>query len=48
MTAENRTFPLAFAQQLQRLHIPVLTKPFDVDKLVAAVAAAAKRLRTES
>lgn len=44
MTANGRTLPLAFAQQLTRLNTPVLAKPFDLDKLLAAVAEAAARV----
>jgi CheY-like chemotaxis protein len=44
MTANTRTLTLAFATLLQNLSIPVLAKPFDVDVLLDAVAAAAHRL----
>ena len=44
MTANTRTLTLAFATLLQNLSIPVLAKPFDVDVLLNAVAAAAHRL----
>jgi CheY-like chemotaxis protein len=44
MTANGRTLPLAFAQQLTRLRTPVLDKPFDLDKLLATVASAATRI----
>jgi CheY-like chemotaxis protein len=43
MTANTRTLTLAFATLLQNLSIPVLAKPFDVDVLLNAVAAAAHR-----
>jgi hypothetical protein len=44
VTATYRTLPLADFGRLTRLSIPVFDKPFDVDKLVAAVAKAADRL----
>jgi CheY-like chemotaxis protein len=44
MTAGGRTIPLAFAQHLVRLSIPVLTKPLELDQLLEEVARAAKRL----
>jgi CheY-like chemotaxis protein len=43
-TADNRTLPLAFAQQLTSLEIPVLSKPFEERKLFALVSAASSRL----
>ncbi len=47
VTARDRTLPLAIAQQLTRLHIPLIAKPFDLEELLAAVTAAAARLHTE-
>lgn len=44
ITANTRTLTLAFATLLQNLSVPVLTKPFDIDTLLDAVAAAARRL----
>ena len=44
MTANGRTLPLAFVNRLTRMQTPVLTKPFDLDKLLATVAAAADKL----
>jgi CheY-like chemotaxis protein len=48
MTAQDRTLPLAFVEQMTRLHSAVLAKPFDLDKLLDAVASAAERLHTEA
>jgi CheY-like chemotaxis protein len=45
VTASARTFTLAFANLLTSMHIPVLTKPFDVDTLLEQVARAARRLQ---
>lgn len=44
ITANTRTLTLAFATLLQNLSVPVLTKPFDIDTLLDAVATAAHRL----
>jgi CheY-like chemotaxis protein len=44
VTATYRVLPLADFRRLTRLSIPVFDKPFDVDKLVAAVATASTRL----
>jgi CheY-like chemotaxis protein len=44
MTANGRTLPLAFVKQLTRLQTPVLTKPFDLEKLLDTVAAAAEKI----
>jgi DNA-binding response OmpR family regulator len=41
LSARARTLPLAFTLRMQRLRIPVLAKPFDLDTLFAAIAAAA-------
>lgn len=43
-TADNRTLPLAFVQQLTDLQIPVLPKPFEVRRLFDLVATSAERL----
>lgn len=45
MTAATKTFALAFAKLLGELGVPVMAKPFDLDRLVGMVAAAAARLR---
>lgn len=45
-TADNRTLPLSFVQQLTSLEIPVLSKPFEERRLFALVAASAARLDT--
>ena len=42
-TADNRTLPLSFVQQLTALEIPVLSKPFEEHRLFSLVAAAAAR-----
>lgn len=44
LTANTRTLTLAFANLLQNLAVPVLTKPFDIDVLLDVVATAARRL----
>ncbi len=46
-TADNRTLPLAFAQQLLSLEIPVLAKPFETHRLIALIDAIAARLKEE-
>jgi CheY-like chemotaxis protein len=43
-TADNRTLPLSFVQQLTSLEIPVLSKPFEERRLFSLVAASAERL----
>jgi two-component system, OmpR family, alkaline phosphatase synthesis response regulator PhoP len=43
-SAQDKTWPVAFVEQLARLHVAILPKPFDLDKLLSAVAAAAERL----
>jgi CheY-like chemotaxis protein len=47
MTAQERLLPTAFVEQLTRLNIAVLPKPFDLDKLLGTVANAAKRIDAE-
>lgn len=44
ITANTKTITLAFAMLLQNLIVPVITKPFDIDTLLNAVATAAQRL----
>jgi CheY-like chemotaxis protein len=44
MTANDKTLPLAVANLLVRLHVPVVGKPFDLDALVATVEEAGRRL----
>lgn len=44
VTANTKTLTLAFANLLQSLTVPILSKPFDVDVLLESVAAAARRL----
>jgi CheY-like chemotaxis protein len=46
MSAQERTLPLAFVQQITRLNMAVLSKPFDLDQLLETVASAAARLQT--
>lgn len=48
VTADNRTLPLSFVQQLTTLEIPVLPKPFEEHKLFALVAHSAARLAAQS
>jgi CheY-like chemotaxis protein len=43
-TADNRTLPLSFVQQLTSLEIPILSKPFEERRLFALVAGSAARL----
>lgn len=43
-TADNRTLPLSFVQQLTSLEIPVLSKPFEERRLFSLVAASMERL----
>ncbi len=43
-TADNRTLPLSFVQQLTSMDIPVLSKPFEERRLFSLVASAAARL----
>jgi CheY-like chemotaxis protein len=47
VTAGGKTLPLALVQLLDRLHVPVVEKPFDIDRLVEVVAQAAARLDGE-
>ena len=44
-TADNRTLPLSFVQQLISMEVPVIAKPFDEPRLYSLVASAAARLR---
>jgi CheY-like chemotaxis protein len=44
VTANAKTLPLSFATLLTDLRVPVIAKPFDLDKLVDIVAEAAQRL----
>jgi general stress protein YciG len=44
LTANWRIIPSVFREQLQRLLVPVIPKPFDLDELLAAVVVAAARL----
>lgn len=44
ITANLSTLPLSVATLLDRLHIPVISKPFDMDELLDTVGAAARRL----
>jgi len=44
MTARERTFPLALVQQMRQLHISFLSKPFDIEQVIALIAQAAQRL----
>lgn len=46
ITANLDTLPLAVVTLLDRLDVPVLPKPFDMDELLGAVAAAARRIST--
>jgi hypothetical protein len=44
VTATQKTFTLAFASLLAQLQVRVISKPFDIDKLLAIVADAAARI----
>ncbi|HLZ23461.1 MAG TPA: response regulator [Ktedonobacterales bacterium] len=44
ITANLNTVPLPIATLLHRLDVPIISKPFDMDELLDAVAAAAQRL----
>lgn len=44
LTATSHTLSLAFANLLTNLSVPVVRKPFDVDKLLDTVSQAAQRL----
>ncbi|MFI5273334.1 MAG: response regulator [Ktedonobacterales bacterium] len=46
MTAAQRTMPLAFANLLTSLEVPVLSKPFDLQDVLSMVARAAGRLNS--
>jgi CheY-like chemotaxis protein len=47
LTAQHSsTLPLAFANLLSKLNVPIVGKPFDIDELLDAVAAVAARLPT--
>jgi CheY-like chemotaxis protein len=42
--AHGRTFPLALLHLLDNLSVPIVSKPINTEKLLAAVEAAARRL----
>ena len=44
VTATQKTFTLAFASMLAQLQVRVISKPFDIDRLLAIVKEAADRL----
>ncbi len=44
MTASNRIIHPTFARQLEQLQAPIVRKPFDLDTLLDAIAAAAERV----
>ncbi len=44
LTANANTLPLSFVDLLTRLRTPVIAKPFDLDRLLEAVADAARRI----
>jgi len=44
ITAASRTLNLAFANLLTNLSVPVINKPFDIDRLLTTVEASARRL----
>jgi CheY-like chemotaxis protein len=44
VTANNNTLSLAFATLLKNLAVPLVTKPFDIDRLVHVVDEIARRI----
>jgi CheY-like chemotaxis protein len=44
ITANTKTFPLAFATLLTNLRVPIIPKPFDIDDLLALIDQANGRL----
>lgn len=44
VTANSKTLPLAFVNLLTNLEVPILSKPFDIDRLLNIVDRAAARL----
>ena len=44
VTANTKTLPLSFVQLLSQLQVPLISKPFDIDPLLEAVATAEERL----
>lgn len=44
MTADSRPWPQELSDLLTRLQVPIVTKPFDLDRLLEVVAEAAARL----
>lgn len=45
-TAANRVFPPAVVEEMHRLHVSILRKPFELDDLMAQIEQAASRLST--
>lgn len=45
VTANSKTLPLAFVNLLTNLEVPLLSKPFDIDRLLDVVDRAAARLK---
>jgi CheY-like chemotaxis protein len=45
--AHGRTFPLALLHLLDNLSVPIVSKPINTEKLLAAVEAAARRLAAD-
>jgi hypothetical protein len=44
VTAGGKTLPLSDALRLQRLEVPVVYKPFDIDALLGQVHEMARRI----
>lgn len=44
VTANTKTLTLAFANLLTNLHVPIVSKPFDVDRLLDVVDQGSSRL----
>jgi CheY-like chemotaxis protein len=44
VTANTQTLPLSFVHLLTQLQVPLISKPFDIDPLLEAVATAEERL----
>jgi CheY-like chemotaxis protein len=48
MTASGRAAPQALVRALTRLHIPIVSKPFELEGLLAAISVAAERVHQSS
>ncbi|MFI5272309.1 MAG: response regulator [Ktedonobacterales bacterium] len=48
VTANRERLPLEMSPLLARLRVPIVTKPYDLDKMLGVIARSAGRLRDES